>query len=41
MYNLGGIETLVIGGAYSIDKFYRQSYGYGWWLDDQPSLAIK
>ena len=41
VYNLGGIETIVIGGAYSIDKFYRLAYGYGWWPDEQPSPAIK
>ena len=41
VYDLGGIETLVIGGAYSIDKFYRLAYGYGWWPDEQPSPAIK
>lgn len=41
VYNLGGIETLVIGGAYSIDKFYRLAYGYGWWPDEQPFPAIK
>ena len=41
VYNLGGIETLVIGGAYSIDKFYRLAYGYGWWPDEQSSSAIK
>ena len=41
VYNLSGIETLVIGGAYSIDKFYRLAFGYGWWPDEQPSPAIK
>ena len=41
VYNLGGSETMVIGGAYSIDKFYRLAYGYGWWPDEQPSPAIK
>ena len=30
-----------IGGAYSVDKFYRLARGYGWWPDEQPSQEIK
>lgn len=32
---------LVIGGAYSVDKYYRLSRGWGWWPDEQPSPEIK
>lgn len=41
IYSLEGMEYLVIGGAYSVDKFYRISRNYGWWEDEQPSDEIK
>ena len=41
VYDLGGIEAIAIGGAYSIDKSYRLAHGYGWWPDEQPSPAIR
>lgn len=41
IFDLEGIKHLVIGGAYSVDKFYRLSRGYGWWADEQPSENIK
>jgi len=41
IYSLEGISYLVIGGAYSVDKFYRIERGYGWWDDEQPSDGIK
>lgn len=41
IYGLAGKRTIVIGGAYSIDKMYRLAYGYGWWPDEQPSEEIK
>lgn len=41
VYDLDGIRTLVIGGAYSVDKRIRLLYGYGWWPDEQPSDEIK
>lgn len=28
IFNLGGLQTIVMGGAYSIDKTYRLAYGY-------------
>lgn len=34
-------KTLVIGGAYSVDKYYRLSRGYNWFEDEQPSKQIK
>ena len=41
IFHLEGLCHLVIGGAYSVDKFYRLDRGYGWWPDDQPSQEIK
>ena len=42
IYDIEGLKYLVIGGAYSVDKFYRISrYHYGWWPDEQPSDDIK
>ena len=41
VYDFCGHSCLVIGGAYSVDKFYRLSRGYGWWSDEQPSEEIK
>lgn len=41
IFNLEGKSTLVIGGAYSIDKDYRLAKGYHWFADEQPSLQIK
>ncbi|MBR4458887.1 MAG: metallophosphoesterase [Clostridia bacterium] len=41
VYDLDGVQTVVIGGAYSVDKYYRLARGYGWWPDEQPSGEIK
>ena len=41
IFDLDGKQTIVIGGAYSIDKMIRVIYGYGWWADEQPSDEIK
>ena len=41
VYDFNGISTLVIGGSYSVDKFYRQMMGYMWFKDEQPSEEIK
>ena len=41
IYKLGDLRYLVIGGAYSVDKFYRLRHGWGWWPDEQPSAEIK
>ena len=46
IYDIGGKKTLVIGGAYSVDKYIRlaQAYSRGWvpwWPDEQPSDEIK
>lgn len=41
IFDLEGRQCIVIGGAYSVDKFYRLSHGYKWWPDEQPLPAIK
>lgn len=41
VYDLGGRKTLVIGGAYSVDKVDRLVKGMPWFADEQPSDAIK
>ena len=41
IFEINGLRYLVIGGAYSVDKYYRLSIGAGWWPDEQPSAAIK
>ncbi|HIU63711.1 MAG TPA: metallophosphoesterase [Candidatus Avacidaminococcus intestinavium] len=40
-YLLGDRQCFVIGGAYSIDKFYRLAKGWQWFADEQPSAQIK
>ena len=41
IFELEGKKCIVIGGAYSVDKFYRLRNGYKWWPDEQPSPTIK
>jgi len=41
IYDFNGNKTLVIGGAYSIDKEERLLYGYHWFKDEQPSFDTK
>ena len=41
VYDLDGIKTIAIGGAYSVDKYYRLAMGWNWWADEQPSAEIK
>lgn len=35
IYNINDKNILVIGGAYSIDKYYRLSHGMNWFKDEQ------
>lgn len=35
VFELDGKQTIVMGGAYSIDKMVRLMYGDGWWPDEQ------
>lgn len=41
VFNLDGPKAIVIGGAYSVDKYYRLSRGLEWFADEQPSEEIK
>ena len=41
IFILEGLRHLVIGGAYSVDKYYRLYRGLQWWSDEQPSAEIK
>lgn len=41
IYTLGDLRYLVIGGAYSVDKYYRLENHWGWWSDEQPSAEVK
>ena len=41
IYTMNGLQYLVIGGAYSVDKYYRLSRGWNWWPDEQPSPETK
>lgn len=41
VFNLAGKQCLVMGGAYSVDKFYRLANGYAWFPEEQPSKTIK
>lgn len=48
IYDIAGQKTLVIGGAYSVDKYRRlMEYNLGfsrileWWSDEQPSKEVK
>lgn len=41
IFDLDGIRAIAIGGAYSVDKYYRLAYGYRWFEDEQPSEGIR
>ena len=41
IYDIDGIKHLAIGGAYSVDKYYRLAKGWSWFEDEQPSDEIK
>ena len=41
IYEFIGLKTLVVGGAYSIDKHYRLLNGWNWFEDEQPSEETK
>lgn len=41
VYDFDGYACIVIGGAYSVDKFYRLDHGYNWWADEQPCEEIR
>lgn len=41
IFTINGLRYIAIGGAYSVDKYYRLARGHGWWPDEQPSAEIK
>jgi len=41
IYDFDGRQFIVIGGAYSVDKFYRIAKGANWFPNEQPSPEIK
>ena len=41
IYNLNGKRSLVLGGAYSVDKYYRIARGWHWFESEQPNDEIK
>ena len=41
IYYFNGHKTLVIGGAYSVDKYYRLENGWSWFEDEQPNQEEK
>jgi len=41
VFDLAGNHCLVIGGAYSVDKYYRIVTGLRWWADEQPNKETK
>ncbi len=41
IYNIDGNKCLVLGGAYSVDKYYRLANHLEWFEDEQPSDEIK
>lgn len=41
VYDLDGNNAIAIGGAYSVDKYYRLSRGLHWFPDEQPDEATK
>jgi len=41
VYGFEGGKAIVIGGAYSVDKYYRIANGLPWFPDEQPSQAVR
>lgn len=41
IYSFNNKKVLVIGGAYSVDKYYRLMKGYNWYESEQPNEEIK
>lgn len=40
-YTIDNKRCLVVGGAYSVDKYYRLSRGWNWWSDEQIGDEVK
>ena len=41
IYNFNNKKVLVIGGAYSVDKYFRKTHGYNWYESEQPNEETK
>lgn len=41
IFDFNGKRAIVIGGAYSVDKYYRLHNGLNWFDDEQPDERIK
>jgi 3-oxoacid CoA-transferase subunit A len=41
IYDFDGLKSLVIGGAYSVDKHYRIAMCLNWYKSEQPDARIK
>ena len=41
IYTFGEYRCIVIGGAYSVDKWYRLEHGWNWFANEQPDDEIK
>ena len=41
VFDMGGLQTIAIGGAYSVDKYCRLMNGWNWWPDEQPTPEMK
>jgi 3-oxoacid CoA-transferase subunit A len=41
IFNFNGLQCVVLGGAYSVDKYYRLMRGWSWFDNEQPSEEIK
>ena len=41
IYSFNNQKVLVIGGAYSVDKYFRLSRGYNWYESEQPNEETK
>lgn len=41
IFDFDGYSCIVIGGAYSVDKYIRLARGYNWFSNEQPSPEIK
>lgn len=41
IFDLIGLKCIALGGAYSVDKFYRMQQGYAWFPDEQPTEETK
>ncbi len=41
VYNFNNHKVLVIGGAYSVDKYFRLENGYNWYESEQPNEKTK